>query len=115
MLMSVWVMTRVHPRLWFCGASHAICPLPSPPISDYGTTTLADMYLRKACPAQLFCPTGQATTPTLGTNACPLGSYCPQATPYPLLCDPGSFANVTGLAACLPCPAGGARRHGACV
>ena len=54
----------------------------------------------RTCWAGVYCPQGMSTVPDNATNACPLGNYCPPATPVPLTCDPGSYANVTGAAAC---------------
>lgn len=92
-----------------------LCPprfttAPLPPLllcSDSATTVLATMYSSKACQSGLYCPTGMTMPPDPVANACPLASYCPTAAALPVLCDPGTYANVTGLAACFTCPAGG--------
>ncbi|KAG9415802.1 hypothetical protein AC1031_000182 [Aphanomyces cochlioides] len=34
--------------------------------------------------------------PTLQSNACPQGYYCPIATPSPVYCPAGTYNNVTG-------------------
>ena len=39
-------------------------------------------------------------------NICPVGSYCPIGSTLPLPCGAGTYSNVTGLEACLQCPAG---------
>ena len=39
-------------------------------------------------------------------DVCPIGSYCPLGSTLPQECGAGSYSNVTGLAACLTCPAG---------
>lgn len=37
---------------------------------------------------------------------CPIGSYCPNGTSYPLGCPAGTYNPSTGLAECIQCPAG---------
>ncbi|EQC38608.1 hypothetical protein, variant [Saprolegnia diclina VS20] len=52
------------------------------------------------CPPTVYCP---------GNNVqvtCPVGHYCPGGVlTAPVPCAAGSFANITGLAACFGCPA----------
>ena len=72
------------------------------------------------CPAATYCPATGASVPT----PCPVGAFCPLAsasapTPCPLgqacptaglasgaNCSAPTYANATGLSACLPCPVG---------
>lgn len=72
---------------------------------DAAALTDSAMLTFKGCAAGLFCPTGTTVAPSPATHACPLGNECPFATPNPQTCDPGTYANVTGLAACLVTPA----------
>ena len=37
---------------------------------------------------------------------CPVGHECPEGSSTPHPCDPGYYAAVTGVAACVVCPAG---------
>ena len=37
---------------------------------------------------------------------CPVGHECPEGSSTPHPCDPGYYAAVTRLAACVVCPAG---------
>jgi hypothetical protein len=60
------------------------------------TTMLSTNY---ECPAGLYCPMGTAVIPTIGTHSCPLGHYCPKGTSLPVSCQPGTYANSTGLTA----------------
>ena len=39
-------------------------------------------------------------------GVCPVGHFCPRKSPMPTACEAGSYANVTGLEACLDCPEG---------
>ena len=55
------------------------------------------------CQAGHYCESGVDTaTPTTsgvhtGTGGeCPLGSFCPQGSTVPIVCNPGSYAGVTG-------------------
>lgn len=34
-----------------------------------------------------------------------MGSYCPEASALPILCEPGTFSDSLGNALCSPCPA----------
>ena len=64
------------------------------------------------CGAGYFCVSGAnqtAPVDTLMTGICPKGYYCPPGTVTPLPCLPGTFSNITGLAAaeeCSPCTIG---------
>ena len=56
-----------------------------------------------------FCPPGQDSVPTMLSNACPVGQYCPMATPAPANCPAGTYRSLTGaasLADCANAPAG---------
>lgn len=64
--------------------------------------------IRYPCPAGLYGEVYGLQTASC-TSACPLGFYCPLATPHPIPCPPGSFGDAFGLtdAACTGlCPAG---------
>jgi hypothetical protein len=65
--------------------------------------------------AGFSCGTGRTAAPSLlvAGDLCPLASYCPVGTAAPVLCLPGYFANVTGLATCFACPAGSYSAAGA--
>ena len=52
-----------------------------------------------------MCPLGGTSAQGIG-GICPVGHYCPLNSTVPLACPAGSFANVTGLALCHPCPSG---------
>ncbi len=51
------------------------------------------------CPPGFHCPNTGMSTPTI----CPVGAYCPQASVTPTTCPAETYANETGLSACLPC------------
>lgn len=38
-----------------------------------------------------YCPSGMTREPTLDSNACPQGNYCPMATPTPIYCPAGNI------------------------
>ena len=57
------------------------------------------------CSEGYYCPPGQLS-PTPSLYICPNGHYCPYGSHEPLLCEPGSHQNVTGMTTCLSCPAG---------
>ena len=50
------------------------------------------------------CP-GQAVHTGIG-GVCPLGHYCPLASPRALPCEAGSYADREGMALCSVCPEG---------
>jgi hypothetical protein len=81
------------------------------PATNVSNATM--MSSANECPAGLYCPTGTAVIPTSATHPCPLGNYCPKGTSLPVACQPGSYANVTGLASCITCPAGSFCKDGA--
>lgn len=64
--------------------------------------------IRRACPAGRFGQTIRLKSVAC-TDTCPLGFYCPLATPLPIPCPAGTYGNVTGLSASTcsgPCPLG---------
>lgn len=69
-------------------------------------TTFTAMTKLYACSSGFFCATGKASAPITPDDLCPLGYYCPSATDQPILCNPGTYANVTGLSECIACPPG---------
>jgi len=61
-----------------------------------------------SCSAGYYC-TGKTINPTpIGVHGdiCPVGTYCPEGSAHPIGCSPGTYQNLTGQSACLPCPAG---------
>jgi hypothetical protein len=58
----------------------------------------------RPCDAGFACPGGIAVVSA--SEVCPVGSACPQGSSTPQPCASGTYANVTGLAACTTCPAG---------
>ena len=53
--------------------------------------------------AGYYCPTGSS----VGTAViCPIGQYCPTASPEPLDCGPGTYSDREGNFVCDPCPEG---------
>ncbi|CAG5113265.1 Oidioi.mRNA.OKI2018_I69.chr2.g7385.t1.cds [Oikopleura dioica] len=55
------------------------------------------------CKAGYYCPTG-SKYPT--EKKCPAGAHCPAGSSNYTLCDPGSYAPVEGMDACIGCPPG---------
>ena len=79
--------------------------------NDTGTEMLGpgDYPACRPCDGGMFCEAGMTTAPDLFNNPCPRGHYCPEAVSYPIVCPPGTYNPVTGLAAaaeCLDCPPG---------
>ncbi|MGH0168698.1 UNVERIFIED_CONTAM: hypothetical protein FKN15_055273 [Acipenser sinensis] len=61
------------------------------------------------CAPGFYCSGGAKTSmPVDGVSGdrCPKGHYCPEGSVLPLSCPDGSYANITGVAECLDCPAG---------
>lgn len=66
------------------------------------------------CRAGYFCNLGaQSTTPTCSDSfcenmygRCPVGSYCPARTHYPISCPNGTYTPSSGATSCFPCPKG---------
>eukprot|EP01012_Entosiphon_sulcatum_P020572 TRINITY_DN2549_c0_g1_i18.p1 TRINITY_DN2549_c0_g1~~TRINITY_DN2549_c0_g1_i18.p1 ORF type:complete len:7257 (+),score=712.60 TRINITY_DN2549_c0_g1_i18:702-21773(+) len=57
------------------------------------------------CVGGYYCPVGQnVSAPTL--FGCPVGHYCPQASPHPYVCADGTYQNSTHQLSCKICPAG---------
>ena len=59
----------------------------------------------RLCPERYYCP----HRPTLKAIICKAGSYCPEGSPVPLPCEPGTWSNITGLMSqdeCSICPPG---------
>ena len=51
------------------------------------------------CSAGWYCSGGaESATPTTNGALCPVGSYCPEGSSLPNLCDPGMYCNMEGLA-----------------
>ena len=76
---------------------------------DENTTSTSAMYGDKRCPAGLYCVAGLDKMPEFTNEACPLGSYCPEATLAPIACGPGYYQPFEGrgnVSDCLLCPAG---------
>ena len=60
----------------------------------------------KPCPAGYYC---LAKASTYNDTICPSGRYCPLNTSVPILCDEGTFNNLTGQTEksnCVLCTAG---------
>ena len=57
------------------------------------------------CSAGYYCP-GGANVPNPAEFVCGVGFHCPEGSSEEQPCPPGHFTNVSGLAACLVCPAG---------
>ena len=72
-------------------------------------TSYMQMGLNYRCPAGLYCDTGLATVPHIGSHACHAGHYCPEGVPHQIPCPPGTMNPLRGqseLAHCVPCTAG---------
>ncbi|KDO27716.1 hypothetical protein SPRG_22196, partial [Saprolegnia parasitica CBS 223.65] len=93
------------PAGYFCGSNTTATELLP---TSAGTWNLRGSLFGR-CYNGTYCPGSMNYEPTLETNACPQGYYCPMATPSPVYCPAGTFNNVTGqdaLADCIPTPAG---------
>ncbi|OQR94999.1 hypothetical protein ACHHYP_00649 [Achlya hypogyna] len=93
------------PAGFFCGSNTTATELL--PTSAGSWDLRGSLFGR--CYNGTYCPPSMSYEPTLDTNACPLGYYCPMAVPAPIYCPAGTFNNVTGqdsLADCIPTPAG---------
>lgn len=64
--------------------------------------------IRRACPVGRFGQTIRLKSVTC-TDSCPMGFYCPLATPLPIPCPAGTYGNVTELSSSIcsgQCPLG---------
>ena len=69
-----------------------------------------------SCAAGFFCTSGVSLRqPLVNTgncslsgdgDICPVGHFCPENSTAPRPCDPGTYADVRGLASCHRCPSG---------
>ena len=71
---------------------------------NYGMTAPAGN-----CSARYYCAENATTaTPTDGStgNKCPVGHYCPEGSPAPIQCEPGTYTDTKLNEVCLTCTAG---------
>ena len=122
--LGIWNATPVPVNGDACPVGYACAagssaPTPCPPGSFLNTSRATSTAACQACTPGMTCPRNATTVPrTLcpsgyvcsGGNVngletpCPLGHTCGNGTAVPVPCAPGSYANLTGLAACKACP-----------
>lgn len=57
-----------------------------------------------SCPEGNYCP--GLITNEADMTTCPAGSYCPAGSGVPVMCEPGTYQDLTGQIACTTCTAG---------
>ena len=106
--MIIIIFVSVNKMYWQCLFWIFFTKFPTFPflMSEYSLTLSSGLNAPNAeCDPGFFCPGGDSVSNPPATP-CPIGLHCPQGSPQPVPCEPGTYTNLTQQAECLVCPAG---------